>query len=112
MQWAGRRIVARDFTNVQLFAADLLDTYMEYKNNLIIIQNILVSPTGYKLGPGNRPVNVSVVDLVEERKKMKKEMRKIIQLIDKLYVSVAISRARGFLILVSQKFGSFDPQRN
>ncbi|KAJ7479144.1 hypothetical protein FB451DRAFT_1450965 [Mycena latifolia] len=85
LKWADqKKIVARDFTNVQLYAADLLDTYMEYKNNLLTIQNVLVRPAAYTLGPGNRPVNLSVADLVAERKKMKKEMNKIIAQIDRL----------------------------
>ncbi|KAJ7780007.1 hypothetical protein B0H16DRAFT_729585 [Mycena metata] len=91
LQWADtRKIKSRDFTDVQLYASDLLDTYMEYKNNLLTIQNVLSRPGAYKVGPGNRPVNLAVADLVAERKKMKKEMRKIIRQIDKLNLNPAI----------------------
>lgn len=85
LQWAATRYIkARDFTDAQLYASDLLDTYVGYENNLLTIQNVLACPEAYKIGAGNRPVNLSVADLVAERKKMKKEMGKIIGQIDKL----------------------------
>ncbi|KAJ7616090.1 hypothetical protein FB45DRAFT_1107156 [Roridomyces roridus] len=85
LKWAQKqKIIARDFTSAQVYVADLLDTYMVYKNNLMRIQDVLTRPTAYTLGPGNRPVSLTVAALVEERALIKAEMRKIMRQIDEL----------------------------
>lgn len=71
-----------DFHGVSTYAADLLDTYMAYKNNVRRIQSVLDSPRSYMRSPGNHPIEVSVAALVEARKKMKVEMSKIMEEVD------------------------------
>ncbi|KAF8648182.1 hypothetical protein AX16_006321 [Volvariella volvacea WC 439] len=77
-------IMPKDFSHVESYASDLLDTYMVYKNNIRRIQSILANPSDYLLGPASNPINIAVKDLVEERKGMKSEMAKIMAQVDKL----------------------------
>ncbi|KAF8648227.1 hypothetical protein AX16_006364 [Volvariella volvacea WC 439] len=80
----GSTTKVHNFAGVQQYAADLLDAYIEYKNNLLIVNKILDDPTAYVLGPGNQPVDVRAEALIEERQNMKSEMAKIVSEIEKL----------------------------
>ncbi|KAG9125092.1 hypothetical protein FRC07_009006 [Ceratobasidium sp. 392] len=71
-----------DFHGVSTYAADLLDTYMAYKNNVRRIQAVLDSPRSYMRAPGSHPIEVSVKALVDARKEMKAEMSKIMEEVD------------------------------
>jgi hypothetical protein len=75
-----------DFHDVSAYAADLLDTYMAYKNNVRRIQSALDSPMSYMRSPGNHPIELSVKALVDARKRMKEEMSKIMEEVDTLWV--------------------------
>jgi hypothetical protein len=57
---------------------------MEYKNNLSRVQAVMANPSAFKLSPYRQPVNLSVEALVAERKAIKAEMRKIVDIIDSL----------------------------
>jgi hypothetical protein len=60
--------------------------YMEYKNNLAILQNVLSNPSAYRVSPVSGALNISTSELVIERKKMKDEMELIVDQIDAMYV--------------------------
>ncbi|CAE6443611.1 unnamed protein product [Rhizoctonia solani] len=77
-------ISVRSYANVNAYAADLLDDYMEYKANLLTIKKVLDEPIGYVLGPGSQPVGVRTEALVNARRKMKEEMGKIVKEIELL----------------------------
>lgn len=74
----------RSYANAQQYAADLLDSFMVYKSNLLVIRKVLDEPTTYVLGPGSQPVDVRAEALVEARKKMKVEMAKIVSEIQEM----------------------------
>ena len=85
IKWADENSIAvPHFTNVQQYTSDLLDTYMEYKNNLARIQAVLADPTAFTLSTARDPVNISVESLIRERKAIKCEMRKVVDEIDAL----------------------------
>ena len=79
-------IVSRDYSPVQRYTSDLLDAYVEFKCNLSTIRNALADRAAYMPGPGDLPVNITVEDLVKERKLIKAEMDLIVAQIDSLYV--------------------------
>lgn len=85
VKWAiANDITPHDFSAVESYASDLLDTYMGYKNNIRKIQTILADPVGYLLGPATNPISITVKDLVAARKEMKLEMVKIMEIVDYL----------------------------
>jgi hypothetical protein len=53
---------------------------MEYKNNLSRVQAVMANPSAFKVSPYRKPVEA----LVAERKAIKAEMRKIVDIIDAL----------------------------
>ncbi|KAG8745096.1 hypothetical protein FRC12_014654, partial [Ceratobasidium sp. 428] len=64
LNWSiSRTVKPYDFHAVTTYAADLLDTYMAYKNNVRRIQSILDSPRSYIPAPGNHPIENSVAAL-------------------------------------------------
>ncbi|KAG8691308.1 hypothetical protein FRC11_005055 [Ceratobasidium sp. 423] len=79
-----KSIPIRNYANVNPYASDLLDDYMEYKANLLGIKNVLDEPIGYVLGPGSQPVDVRTEALVAARRKMKEQMGKIVDEIELL----------------------------
>ncbi|CAE6444203.1 unnamed protein product, partial [Rhizoctonia solani] len=79
-----KSIPIRNYANVNPYAADLLDDYMEYKANLLSIKKVLDEPIGYALGPGSQPVDVRTEALLAARRKMKEQMGKIVDEIELL----------------------------
>ncbi|CCO33674.1 hypothetical protein BN14_07759 [Rhizoctonia solani AG-1 IB] len=79
-----KSIPIRNYANVNPYAADLLDDYMEYKANLLNIKSVLDEPIGYVLGPGSQPVDVRTEALLAARRKMKEQMGKIVDEIELL----------------------------
>ncbi|QRV88308.1 hypothetical protein RhiJN_16326 [Ceratobasidium sp. AG-Ba] len=77
-----KAVTPYDFHGVSAYAADLLDRYMAYKNNVRRIQGVLDSPRLYMTSPGNHPIEISVAALVHARKKMKHEMSNITEEVD------------------------------
>ncbi len=85
MQWAERnRVSIPQYQGVQAYTSDLLDMFMEYKNNIARLQAVLTNPLGYVMSHVSNAITISVASIVEERKKMKKEMRTIVKVIDKM----------------------------
>lgn len=85
VRWAIKNcITPHDFSGIDSYASDLLDTYMGYKNNIRKLQTILADPAEYSLGPATNPINIAVKDLVAARKEMKLEMVNIMEIVDKL----------------------------
>jgi hypothetical protein len=76
------KIRLRDYSVAARYAGDLLDMYMEYKSNLARLQDVLSNPNAYKLAPVSDPIDIKVNGLVEERKNMKKAMKRIVHEID------------------------------
>ncbi|KAF5689353.1 hypothetical protein FCIRC_1457 [Fusarium circinatum] len=85
VQWAEENdITVPDFSPIQQYTHDLLDSFMEFKSNLGRIQAVIANPLAYEPSRFNNPVNLSVEALVAERQAIKKEMAKIVGIIDKL----------------------------
>lgn len=83
--WADKHDVrVPDFNRVQQITSDLLDNFMEYKNNLSRLQAVMANPAAFKLSPYRDPVGLSVEALVNERKLLKDEMSKIGAIVDGL----------------------------
>jgi hypothetical protein len=104
VQWAERKgIKVKQYESAQLYAGDLLDMYMEYKvsgmlspsahasnakylaqNNLSIIRGALSTPSAYRASELRGAVPLSFDLLAAERRRMRKEMEKIVVEIDLL----------------------------
>ncbi|KAF5664050.1 hypothetical protein FDENT_12978 [Fusarium denticulatum] len=85
VKWAEENnITIPDFSPVQQYTHDLLDSFMEFKNILSRIQAVIANPVAYQPSPFENAVDLHVEALVEERKKIKKEMAKIGSIVDKL----------------------------
>lgn len=78
------KIRLRDYSMVSRYTNHLLDTYMEYKNNLARLQRVLGDPKGFKLAPVANPINIGFDDLVGEKEHMKKAMTLIVFDIDQM----------------------------
>ena len=69
LEWADRyNIKVPSFTNYQQYISDLLDVFMEYKNNLSRIQAVLARPELYTISQATAPVDINAETLVAERK--------------------------------------------
>lgn len=85
VEWADKHdINVPDFNRVQQTTSDLLDNFMEYKNNLARLNSVMANPASFKLSPYKDPVGLDVKSLVDERKLLKDEMSKIGYIIDHL----------------------------
>jgi hypothetical protein len=85
VEWAEKNdIVVPDFHRIQQTTSDLLDNFMEYKNNLSRLNAVMSDPAKYKLSSYKNPVGLSVEALIHERKLLKDEMSKIGYIIDSL----------------------------
>ncbi|RWA14486.1 hypothetical protein EKO27_g555 [Xylaria grammica] len=85
VEWADKHdIEVPDFNRVQQATSDLLDNFMEYKNNLARLNSVMANPAAFKLSPYKDPVGLTVKALVDERKLLKDEMSKISYIIDNL----------------------------
>lgn len=86
VEWAdARSIKVPVFSQVQQYAHDLLDSFMEFKNNLAKLQAAMANPLAFRVSSYNNAINLGVQDLVDERKAIKDEMAKIVRIIDELY---------------------------
>ena len=85
LEWADKyKIKVPSFTNCQQYTSDLLDAFMEYKNNLSRVQTVLARPELYTISQVTAPISISAKTLIAERKAMKIKMRMIVAEIDKL----------------------------
>ncbi|KAF5588625.1 hypothetical protein FPANT_6543, partial [Fusarium pseudoanthophilum] len=88
VEWAEQNnITVPDFSPVQQYTHDLLDSFMEFKSILGRIQAVLANPLAYRPSSSDNAVSVDVESLVLERQKIKKEMVKIGNIVDKLLVT-------------------------
>lgn len=58
--------------------------YMKHKQNLIKLQAVLANPDRYRMAPTNNALNITMADLIKERKALKREMAVIVEQIDEL----------------------------
>ncbi|KXJ90289.1 hypothetical protein Micbo1qcDRAFT_164829 [Microdochium bolleyi] len=79
-------IVVPDFGKVHDYAHGLLDDYMGFKQNAARVQDALANPGSFQVSEASNAVEVNVQSLLQERKTIKSEMNKIIEIIDQLYV--------------------------
>jgi hypothetical protein len=86
VSWSRKNnLVIQQYDGVQQYTSDLLDNYMEWKNNLSRIQDVLANPSNYKIAEGvTGAIDVSPRALVEERKKIKKKMNDIVTQVDQM----------------------------
>jgi gas vesicle protein len=74
----------KHYDQVNQYTSDLLDDYMEWKNNLSMIQDVLANPSAYEVSDIKGAINISVDALVAERKKTKKQMADIVKEIERM----------------------------
>ncbi|KAB5590304.1 hypothetical protein CTheo_6242 [Ceratobasidium theobromae] len=87
--WAiEKNIKLYDHSGADSYASDLLDTYMGYKNNIRRIQDVLVNPIPYTLGPSTDPISIIVDDLIQARNEMRLVMASIIKEVDDLNADI------------------------
>jgi hypothetical protein len=80
----GLELSIRHYEGVQSLTSDLLDTFLEYKSNLLIINDAINQPSLYAEAARPDAVSVTIETLIEERKKTKLEMRNIAAIIHTL----------------------------
>ena len=85
MEWADHnKISIPQYQGVQAYTSDLLDMFMEYKNNIARLQAVLINPLGYVMSPVSNAIQISVASLVAERREMKREMGLIVKAVDRM----------------------------
>lgn len=85
VNWAADKTVAiPDFSRAQKISSSLLDDFMGHKHNLSLIQAIIANPEAYKASKVKDAIEISTGALVDERRKIKEEMRKYNYIIDGL----------------------------
>ena len=85
IEWADRyHIKVPQFERATQISSDLLDDFMEYKNNLVRIQAVMSDPGSFLKSPYKNPVGLAVEALVAERKLLKAEMGRIGKVIEQL----------------------------
>lgn len=77
-------IETRKYDTVQRYTADLLDIHMEYKANLIHINEVLSSPEKYIVSSRADACPVTIEALLDEKRQIKKEMDRIVSDIEEL----------------------------
>ncbi|MCJ1388514.1 hypothetical protein MMC18_001361 [Xylographa bjoerkii] len=77
-------ISVQRYEGIQRYTSELLDMYIEYKYNLLIVNDAIRHPDKYQISLRPDFIDVTVDDLVKERKKLKREMVKIVKYIEDL----------------------------
>jgi len=91
LQWAGEnKVTIPQYQGIQAYTSNLLDTYMEYKNNIARLQTVLQSPKDYMMSSVDA-IPTSTAALINERDKMRKQMGLIVKEIDILSVIILLS---------------------
>ncbi|KAF2994068.1 hypothetical protein E8E13_002557 [Curvularia kusanoi] len=80
------RIEIRKYDTVQRYTADLLDVHMEYKANLIYINEILSNPNMYIASKRPDACSVTIEALLDEKRQIKQEMDRIVSDIEELQI--------------------------
>ncbi|KAK4459300.1 hypothetical protein QBC42DRAFT_183737 [Cladorrhinum samala] len=85
VEWADRcHIKVPHFEKATQISFDLLDDFIEYKNNLVRIQAVMADQGSFEKSPHKNPVGLGVQALVAERKLLKAEMGRIVEVVDQL----------------------------
>ena len=77
-------IKVRRYEGVQRYTSDLLDMYIEYKTNLLVVNDAMRHPEHYEESKREDHVFLTVESLVKERRLLKAEMAKIVGRIELL----------------------------
>lgn len=80
----GAGITIPDFTDIAPYASNLLDMFMQYKCNLSLVQSILSRIDEYEKSEEQNAIPVTMPSLLNAKRKMKDEMRKISETFDQL----------------------------
>ena len=78
----GQAISVRRYETAQRYTSELLDMFMEYKSNIVIVNDAIRHPEKYQISSRNDYVDLSIDALVTERQKLKQEMSKIVKQIE------------------------------
>ena len=81
---SGVNLEIRRYEAVQSFTSDLLDTFLDYKTNLLLINDVIKQPSKYQPADHPKAVAVEIKDLVQARNDAKREMRNIVDMIHKM----------------------------
>ena len=74
----------RRYESVQGFTSDLLDTFLEYKTNLLCLNDAIAQPSKYDKVDRSDAMRLEIETLVEHRKEMKRKMKDIVRIIHQL----------------------------
>ncbi|KAF4332225.1 hypothetical protein FBEOM_13986 [Fusarium beomiforme] len=85
LKWSkDKKIKVPQFDGALVYANALLDMFMEYKTLVGRIQAVLNNPVNYICTKADNPIRVNVIELLEVRKELNKEMKKITKMVDKI----------------------------
>lgn len=86
-QWAGAHdppIETRKYDTIQRYTADLLDIHMEYKANLIHINEVLSNPERFVVSKRSDACPITIEALLDEKRQIKQQMDLIVSDIEEL----------------------------
>ncbi|PTB53234.1 hypothetical protein M431DRAFT_118887 [Trichoderma harzianum CBS 226.95] len=85
VKWAAEsKIYVPTFSHIEQYTHDLLDSYMLYKRHLVLLQTAMGNPLAFRESKCDNHIPLDVHSLVETRKDIKREMAKIVGIIDSL----------------------------
>ncbi|PKK40952.1 hypothetical protein CI102_15064 [Trichoderma harzianum] len=83
VKWAAEsKIYVPTFSHIEQYTHDLLDSYMLYKRHLVLLQTAMGNPLAFRESKCDNHIPLDVHSLVETRKDIKREMAKIVGIID------------------------------
>ncbi|KAM0543697.1 hypothetical protein ACHAPJ_012146 [Fusarium lateritium] len=85
LKWSkDKGIKVPQFDGALVYANALLDMFMEYKTLVGRVQAVLNNPVNYICTKADNPIRVNVIELLEVRKELNREMKKITKMVDKI----------------------------
>ncbi|KAK4077755.1 uncharacterized protein Triagg1_3449 [Trichoderma aggressivum f. europaeum] len=85
VNWASEsKICAPTFSHIEQYTHNLLDSYMLYKRHLALLQAAMGNPLAFRESKCDNHITLDVHSLIKERKAIKCEMAKIVDIIDSL----------------------------
>ncbi|KAL7908188.1 hypothetical protein GGI35DRAFT_480902 [Trichoderma velutinum] len=85
VKWAAEsKICVPTFSHIEQYTLNLLDSYMLYKNHLARLQAAIGNPPAFKESKYDNRISLDVHSLIKERKAIKLEMIKIVDIVNSL----------------------------
>ncbi|QYS99762.1 hypothetical protein H0G86_006881 [Trichoderma simmonsii] len=85
VKWAAEsKIGVPTLSHIEQYTYDLLNSYMLYKRHLALLQTAMRNPLAFRESKCDNHVSLDIQSLIETRKAIKREMAKIVSIIDSL----------------------------